>query len=45
MLILALVCLTYVIVDVTTRGGIPPFGVAFVWLALGIGLRSSRVPA
>lgn len=42
---LALVSLAYVVVDLTTRGGVPPFGVAFLWLALGVGLRASRVSA
>lgn len=45
MLVVALVCAAYLVVDVTTRGGVPPFGIAFVWLALGIGLRASRVPS
>lgn len=45
MLVLGLVCLAYLIVDITLRGGVPPFAVAFVWLALGVGLRASRVPA
>ena len=43
--VLALVSLAYVVVDLTTRGGVPPFGVAFLWLALGVGLRASRVSA
>jgi hypothetical protein len=45
MLVVAIVCAAYLVVDVTTRGGVPPFGIAFVWLALGIGLRASRVPS
>ena len=45
MLVVALVCAAYLVVDVTTRGSVPPFGIAFVWLALGIGLRASRVPS
>ena len=45
MLVLAIVCAAYLVIDVTTRGSVPPFGIAFVWLALGIGLRASRVPS
>ncbi len=44
-LVLAVVCAAYLVVDLTTRGGIPPFAIAVVWLALGVGLRASRVPA
>lgn len=45
MIILTAVCVGYLIVDIATRGGVPPFALAFVWLALGWQLRSSRVPA
>lgn len=45
MLILALVSAAYLIVDVTTRGGFPPFVIALLWLAFGLCLRTSRVEA
>ena len=45
MVVIAAICVAYVVADATTRGGIPPFGIMAVWVALGVLLRSSRVPA
>lgn len=45
MLTIALICLAYLIADVTTRGGFPPFVIAFVWLAMGLLLRVSKADA
>lgn len=45
MIIIAAVCVAYVVADATTRGGLPPFVIMGIWVSLGVLLRTSRVPA
>lgn len=45
-LVVALIAAGYVLVDVVlTRGELPPFVIALLWLPLGIGLLRRRVPS
>lgn len=42
MLVITVICGVYLVADIATRGGFPPFVIAFVWLAMGLLLRDSR---